>query len=225
MKISILLTTHNREQDAKTCLTKLLVQKQDDIEIILLDDCHLKNESLKSFCDVNNINYVHTGAQKNGEYKWRMPGYALNIGVKLAKADYIIIGNCEILQLDDECVSKMYAEKDKVSSPKVYDQLHESNWKQFRILESRQPWFWGMPKQIYLDIGGFDEDFIGTAFDDLDFADRVFSSLSFVEVSSQVIHLWNPHVGGGDRWMYNKNLYESRKGIVKRNVGKDWGIL
>jgi GT2 family glycosyltransferase len=225
MKISILLTTHNREQEAIYCLKSLLPQKTSDIEIILLDDHHLHTSTLQTFCDENSICYIHTGIQKNGNYLWRMPGYALNIGAKIASADYLIIGNCEILHSDKDCLNKMYEFKDSVSSPIVLRQIARDNFESFNLMPNRFPFFFGMPKHTYIDIGGFDEDFTGTAFDDADFSDRVFSLLKFNEVPSKVIHLWNSEVGTGQRWAHNKNLYETRKGIIKRNTDREWGIL
>jgi len=225
MKISILLTTHNREQEAIYCISNLLEQITNHIEVILLDDYHIYNPNLNTFCNENSIQYVHTGIQKNGQYLWRMPGYALNIGAKLAGADYLIIGNCEILHTDKDCINKMYEFKDSVSSPIVLRQKEKGNFESFNLMPNRFPFFWGLPKHMYIDIGGFDEDFTGTAFDDADFSDRILSMLKFTEIDSKVIHLWNPDVGGGDRWVHNKNLYETRKGIIKRNVDREWGVL
>ena len=225
MKISILLTTHNREPEAIYCLNNLLQQKTDDIEIILLDDHHIYSNNLNTFCTKNSIKYLHTGVQKNGTYHWRMPGYALNIGAKLSKADYLIIGNCEVVHTDLHCIEKMYAFKDSVSTPTVFGQLATNNWESFKLLNNYFPWFWGFPKETFFEIGGFDEDFTGTAFDDADFSDRMLSMLNFNVVDSKVIHLWNNEVGGGERWLHNKNLYETRRGVIKRNVGRDWGVL
>lgn len=223
--ISIALTTHNREEDCIFCLKKLLEQKTNNIEIILLNDYHIDSDNLKNFCDTHDILYIHTGIQKNGEYLWRVPGFALNIGAKQSLGEYLIIGNAEIYHLDNNCVQKMYANKKSISSPQILAQLEKNNFNLLRTYKNHLPFFWGFPKQIFLDIGGYDEDFTGIAFEDNDISDRLQSILNFNLIDSQVIHLWNTPPGAGPRWEYNKQLYESRKGTLNRNENKQWGVL
>lgn len=225
VEISIALTTHNREEDCIFCLTKLLEQKTNLIEIILLNDYHIDSENLKNFCNTHNIRYIHTGIQKKGEYLWRVPGFALNIGAKESIGNYLIIGNAEILHLDNMCIEKMFNNKKSISTPTVYAQLEKNNFKNLRTYKNYLPFFWGFPKQTFLDIGGYDEDFTGIAFEDNDISDRLRSVLNFNVIDSKIVHLWNTPPGAGPRWQHNKNIYESRQGILIRNTNKEWGIL
>jgi predicted glycosyltransferase involved in capsule biosynthesis len=122
----------------------------------------------------------------------------------------------------------MFSHKHAISTPKVLWQNYPNNFQNFKPHKNIIPFWWGFPKEIFLKIGGYDEDFIGVAFEDNDIADRLLSILPLVEVDSNVIHLWNEHIGTTthpERWDYNKKLYESRKGILYRNIEKDWGIL
>ena len=225
MKISVLLTTNNREENCILCLNKLLEQKTNEIQIILLNDWHIETNTLKNYCNKVNIDYIHTGVQKKSEYLWRVPGFALNIGVKKSLADYIIIGNAEVMHTDNSCISKMYSNKDKISTPRVLAQLEKNNFSTLRNYKNHLPFMWGLPKKTFLDIGGYDEDFTGIAFEDNDISDRLRSQLEFCTIASEIIHLWNEAPGAGPRWEYNKALYETRKGIIVRNIGKEWGKL
>lgn len=226
--ISIVLTTHNREDDCIFCLTKLLEQKNDSIEIILLNDYHLDSDNLKNFCDVNKIKYIHTGSQKNGQYLWRVPGFALNIGAKQAIGNYLIIGNAEIYHTDNNCIFKMYSEKNYVSTPQVLAQLEPKNFKVLRPYKNIIPFLWGFPKECFINIGGYDEDFTGVAFEDNDISDRLLSILPFRQIDSTVIHLWNEPIGKfthTEGWNYNESVYLRKKGTLIRNQERNWGIL
>ena len=108
MRISVLLTTYNRTHDCIVCLDALLKQKRIDIEFILLDDFHEVNPTLVKYCEENDIKYIHTGAQKKGKVHWRVPGFAYNIGAKVAQGGYLIIGGAEMFHLDIYTLEQMY---------------------------------------------------------------------------------------------------------------------
>ena len=236
MDISILLTTYGRVEDCMKCLSSLLPQKTDKIEIILLDDLHIRSPQLQAFCTKYGIIYIHTGIQKCKKPLWRVPGYALNIGAKLAKGNYLILGNAELLHKSTNTVEQM-VKTGIVSYPRLYDQPCGGNlehYKHFKRLEGRYPFFMGVPKQTFFDIGGYDEDFIGYAYEDADLCYRLELVIEHLEVDADAIHLWNERGTTARKFApnlthklveYNKNLYHGRMGIVKRNENKSWGKL
>ena len=78
----------------------------------------------------------------------------------------------------------------------------------------------------------YDEDFTGYAGDDNDFCERLIAKgLTYVRVAGQVVHLF--HEGSNDGqmhennpdWVYNWNLLKGRRGIIVRNVGREWGKI
>jgi GT2 family glycosyltransferase len=86
-------------------------------------------------------------------------------------------------------------------------------------------------KNEIMAIGGFDEDFTGYAGEDNDFIDRLKGKgLIHFRTDASAIHLY--HGGSGDgnchyenpAWVHNWNLLQSRKGILVRNVGREWGV-
>jgi glycosyltransferase involved in cell wall biosynthesis len=227
---TIILTTYNREEDCKRCLSNLIQKIPSNTEIILLDEWHLPTKSLEYFCLKNGINYLWTGIQKKLSVHWRVPGFALNIGAKRARGEYLIIGCAEIL-VESQNIVKDMVKTGVVSAPKIYD-LNEKGIP-VQELNSKLPFFLGLPKSLYIDIGGYDEDFTGYCFDDNDFSDRILSVLPFERVSGKAFHVWNVR-GAANRgdprithtaWEYNRTLYESRKGTLIRNTNKSWGML
>lgn len=232
-----MLTTYGREADCVNCLLTLLPQKTDNIEILLLDDLHTSNDKLRLFCSQHGIKYVHTGKQKNNKVLWRVPGFALNIGAKLSKGDYLILGNAEIYQVSQDTVSKMFS-TGTVAFPRVYDQPNSNakleNYKQFPRLRGDFPFFMGVPRTTFYTIGGYDEDFIGYAWEDTDLCYRLALVSGNQEVDAEVIHVWNERGMNnrsyatnlkGSMHEYNKKLFYERQGIPVRNIGKDWGVF
>ncbi len=230
---SILLTTYNRDADCITCLSRLLEQCTDEVEIILLNDLHLDSNFLKAFCVMNGIKYIHTGGQKKGKPHWRVPGFALNIGAKQATGDYLIIGNAEIYQISDNTVGLM-RDTGIVAYPRVWDQPNKNaslaSYKKFNQLR-RLPFFMGVPKSLFLEIGGYDEDFTGYAGEDGDLVRRLDKASDYKEINADVVHLWNvrgmayreyaPNLQNSFR---NKDVFGDRNTIL-RNEGREWGIL
>lgn len=231
MDISILLTTYNRNEDCMRCLDTLVPQLTDKIEVLLLDDYHIGSLKLMAYCEENDINYIHTGIQKEGSVLWRVPGFAYNIGARLAEGNYFIIGGAEIFHQSNNTIKQMHI-PNTATAPIVYDTA--KNGKKESKLNNKLPFCFGVPRTIYYDIGGYDEDMVGYCFDDNDFSDRVLSLIPFKEVDAEVIHLWNLRGASnrGDKriakksaWNYNRNLYISRKNLIKRNINQDWGML
>lgn len=90
------------------------------------------------------------------------------------------------------------------------------------------PYLIAMKKSHFMNIGGYDEDFIGTAADDNDLMDRlVESGCKYELVDADVVHLY--HGGKPDmkseRYLYNVALWKSRKGVIERNKTRLWGVL
>jgi GT2 family glycosyltransferase len=91
----------------------------------------------------------------------------------------------------------------------------------------------GMYKKEFMDINGYDEDFIGYAGDDNDFVDRLsLNGLTLIHTDAKIIHLYhgghNVHPGfhyDNPQWVYNYKLWQERKGIIKRNTNREWGKL
>jgi GT2 family glycosyltransferase len=94
------------------------------------------------------------------------------------------------------------------------------------------PFYMGVRMEVINEIGGYDEDFTGIAFDDDDFVNRLqMYGCQYKYVSGQIIHLYHERnvmensETFWQKWNYNKNIFDARKNIIKRNEGKLWGVL
>ena len=96
-------------------------------------------------------------------------------------------------------------------------------------LNSHLPFFMAMNRIHYFNIGGYDEDFTGIAWEDNDFIYRLEKyGVKQVQTSNLVVHLWHQRISLNTPeimklWHYNELLYKERFGIVNRNEGKEWG--
>lgn len=238
MEISILLTTYNRNNDCIRCLDTLKPQITDNIELILLDEWHIESDLLKQYCKENNFKYIHTGIQKGGKIKWRVPGFALNIGAKYSKGNILILGNAELYHVSTDTL-KLMNNITSITQPIILDQpinVPLSKYKTFKPLCERYPWFMGIPRKIFFNIGGYDEDFIGVAWEDTDLSSRLLKLCGEIkQVKAEAIHIWNPRGPrprkdapdlNRARFEYNKKLYYNKlDSDIVRNKDRDWGVL
>lgn len=100
----------------------------------------------------------------------------------------------------------------------------------------KMPFLMGMYKELFVEMGGYDEDYStlnAYCWDDNDFVDRLIQNkINFYKVPAEIIHLWH---GGHNidckshennpRWCIGKEIFLRKRGIIKRNVNKEWGIL
>ena len=229
-----------------------------NFEIIVLNDGI--EDDTESVCKkYSNVRYFFTG-QRNTKEKsiWRVPGFAINIGVKQAKGDVIVLSCPEIWHLTENSLGSVVAalKPNTLTSPKTiyFDDdnkilpylLSDSFNKQLEIpngfLKSHcpntgkgtaytMPFFMAMYKQDFIDIGGYDEDFTGYAGDDNDFIGRLKMTHSREFLNNvAVVHLHHEGTNMGNNsdnesWKFNYVLWRSRKGVLNRNVGREWGVL
>ncbi len=254
IKVSIIIPSYKRSHLLKWNLFSL--SKQDipfDFETIILNDgVHDDTEQLCShFKEELNLKYFFTGQRNvDGGPIWRIPGFAMNIGVKKSKGDIILLCCAEMFHVNNvvELITYVYnsPNSDKVIAlPKAKDdngrflQHLETTCGEFNIkeyysqpplLNVRFPFLMAMRRQEFVDIGGYDEDFTGMDYDDNDFVDRLLENgCHYVETEALAIHLWHQRRSCAPETMakvnHNEKLYIQRKGVVIRNVGSDWGVI
>lgn len=254
MKVSIIIPSYKRCHLLKLGLESLAKQYIPfEFETILLNDGILdQTEALSNkYAAKLNIKYIFTGKRNlNGKMLWRVPGYALNIGVKQSSGDIIIFCCAEMFHLNNSIrtLASVYngANSNKVLAiPQAKDDsgeflnhikgLHgkyDINIynKQPQLVNVKFPFFLAMKRKEFMDIGGYDEDFTGTDYDDEDIITRLLDNGCYhEETNALAIHLWHPRLTMTQerilRFNYNKKLFEDRKGIIIRNEGREWGIL
>ena len=250
MILTVLITAYQKNRHLRVTLPRICQQALDHVEVIVLDDEESPNKETQQICEQNPpVQYLHTGTRP--ELQWRIPGFALNIGAKRAQGDYLVITCAEIFHINNcidvfmhhisrgEAATSLLIPEGKLDGR---DELCLKNVEELgdvragvydkqADLDDMLPFFMCMPTQIFLGIGGYDEDFTGQAFDDNDIVDRLRASgLEYLHTHAKIVHLYHTTIYAGrqtgfpERWKYNKAVYEQRKGILRRNTGKEWGV-
>ena len=259
MDLSIIVTSFQRAHLLRWQLHSFLKQQGDfTFEIIVLNDGLEDNTQTicKQFSDKLPIRYIYTGHRNANGMKWRIPGFAINIGLKQAVGDSVIITCAEMFLLEDTILQeyvKILKSNDKaiVSTDgkddrqgfflKMINQhggesldyaLYEMDKKMgMHPLCTDYPFFLVINRQACLNIGGFDEDFLGYCWDDLDFVTRLKNSgCHSVKLPHRVVHLYHPRLRYGmqdvkDKWNYNETIYKANIHKLVRNEGREWGKL
>ena len=253
MKISIVIPSFQRSHLLKWNLLSLSKQAIPfDFETIVLNDG--MSDETETFCkqyeEQLNIKYLFTGHRNLAEQMiWRVPGFVINIGVRRSKGDIIIICCAEIFHLNStiELLANAYDSESSnkvIAIPKAKDdnraflshiEANNGNFsmdeynRQPPLINVKYPFFLAMKRDEFVGIGGYDEDFKGTDYDDQDFIERLEANgCSHVETDALAIHLWHPRLNRGisdiaPRFQLNKSLYEQRRGTIIRNTGREWG--
>jgi glycosyltransferase involved in cell wall biosynthesis len=257
MRVSIIIATFKRANLLDLGLWSLSRQNSDkDIEIVVVND-GIEDDTAKvcdSYRSIFNIKYIFSGQRNKDIIKSRIPGFALNIGVKQSSGDIIILTCPEIFHLSnsvDLIANELISNDNILATPNViyFDDDGETTNKLLldrtikvdvkKVNRNREctqatqmPYFMGMYKKAFMDINGYDEDFIGYAGDDSDLIGRLRSNgLKHQKTFAEVIHLFHGATNDGRHhynnpdWVYNYNLFMDRKGRVVRNENREWGVL
>lgn len=250
MKATVLITSHRRAHLLKFGLASLARQQTTGFEVeyvVLNDGVEDDTESVcESFKDKINVKYLFTGKNKVDE--WRVPGYAINYGVKQTDSDFLFISCAEMYHLDQTMPKMLTALKDNRKRLTIPDGRDDDGSLLEEVVNGRPiqpdqyktmiplynihlPFFMGMNRQDFVDIGGYDEDFTGCGYDDNDIVDRMkaFGNKHY-KIPARVVHLWHQRLAFHSpevdrRFKFNESLYNRKRGIIRRNIGKEWGTL
>lgn len=254
MELSILVTAFQRANLLKCHLQSLAKQtKNFEYEILVLND-GLEDDT-KSVCDQFSgqlpIKYIFTGQRNINGIQWRVPGYAINIGIKQATGKSIIITCAEMYLLNDmlmdyqsilsgnnKAIVITEGLDDRVGT--VSRQIEQQNGESIRVdidkrvgifpLHTKFPFFMGINREQVLKIGGYDEDFTGYAYDDGDFVHRLENfNCHFITLPYKVLHLYHKRLVYSDpvvkvKVAYNEKLYRERAENIQANQGREWGV-
>ena len=257
MDLSIIIPSFKREELLRWGLTSLSLQKvYSKFEVIVLNEGieDGTEEVCKKFKDKLDIKYLFTGKRNTSELKWRVPGFAINIGAKQASGRNIIISCPEIYLIEEDIIQQYINilnsipkalvitngkddadsvflnnlnDNSKISLSEMYDLSARMSF-----LNTKFPFFLGVNRKEFVNIGGYDEDFVGYCWDDKDIVDRlVWNGGHYYKVDGRIVHLFHSRVlrpGVGEKqkeWLYNQSLYNQKINQIVRNKDKAWGVL
>jgi len=246
---SVIIPSFKRPNLLKWGLFSLSQQKTKyPFEVIVLND-GIEDETeaiCNSYKDKLDIRYIFTGQRNEKEEHWRIPGYAINIGAKLAVGDVIILMCPEIYIIDNclqDMIEIMIRNKKSIAITSGFHEKHNLYAKELDStgkltlqpsnmtpLDTELPFFMAIDREDFISIGGYDEDFIGYCWDDNDIVSRLKLNKGIItKINAKVVHLNHPKLDYNknnimELWKYNKKLYDERKNIIVRNKNKVWGI-
>jgi len=196
-----------------------------------------------------NLKYFFCGQRNlDGELKFRGPGFAINIGAKLAGGDILIICNPEMFHLNNTIellTSPVLADKKRIAVPvgmrdhdaSFLNSLQENKghidpnsfYLEYAPINTHLPYLTAIHRNEFFFIGGYDEDFIGIASEDGDIMYRLLDNgCSYYQTAAKTIHLFHAGLYGPDlekRKAINYRLYRERRGQIVRNQHREWGEL
>lgn len=228
MRTSIVMATFNRPYLLGPTLESFRAQSFKDYEIIVVDDGD--DKETPTIC--TDLKYVKLNRPQTG---YKCQAYPLNVGIRQATGDVLILQNPECKHITPELIEKLSARAaDRAvfaSTMALNPDRSEQQWYCHGSYNRRPFFFCGALPRAYVErIRGFDEDFKFYGCEDDDFAYRLSDSGVQMEWADDLLvhHQWHPTNAG--EW--NSKLYEEKRrqyeageiGIV-RNLNHEWGAL
>jgi glycosyltransferase involved in cell wall biosynthesis len=216
-----------------------LDEYSEPVEIIIVDD----GSTLRPQRWDPNLNVRYIRLDRPGTN----PCLPFNIAVKAASNDTIVLTNPECLPLHNvgrmegvkgyevwSCLSmtKAMSEKgfdavDVLGHPYAATQDGGEGWYVHPKYNPRPLHFLAaMPRQSFLDIGGFDEDFrMGVAYEDDDFVRRIHLAGLPVTIRREVVlHQWHyGRTGQEGKSNVGRAIVKAQEGNRVANQGREWG--
>ena len=232
VRASVIIPTFYRDKYLDATLARIREQKAGDLEIIVIDD-GAGNETTQRICLKHRADWYWTARTVT---RWRIPGFAFNIGVQLAVADIIVLTEPEIWQVDDcmaPLIEAVEANRREIAVPRGRSLRGGGSWTTVadfnapgRTLDTTRIGFLAaMEKRPYIRIGGYDEDFTGRGRDDLDLRGRLLAyGLRIRKLDCRCLHLYHPrHQAGHYQLPSNHPIYLAKRGTIYRNGTKPGG--
>jgi GT2 family glycosyltransferase len=154
----------------------------------------------------------------------------------------MLISSPEIYHLEETIRPLLYAAEHGervLAVPQGRDDLEnkykpddEESLKLLAVLKTQLPFLMTFPYEKFMEIGGYDEDFLGYAYEDDDLVNRFLDSgYILAPVPAHIVHLFHERFSGSeavDKWKagrleLNKRLFFERRGKIVRNIGIEWG--
>jgi glycosyltransferase involved in cell wall biosynthesis len=242
MKSVLYLPCFDRDELLDKGLASIFRQRlPDGFSVVVINDGHPCDT--ETICRKHGAEYMFIGERNIGvPLLARMMGFAVNYGVKKHPADVMLVSSPEIYHIGDVIAPLVLVAgtdpkalaipdgRDDWDGKYILDD--EASYREQKPLNVKLPFLMAFQYSAFVEIGGYDEDFVGYAYEDNDLVGRFLDhGFRFAPVPARIVHLYHGRIHGHDiadkwapgRFETNMELYKSRKGTIVRNAGREWG--
>lgn len=246
MSISVVMTAYKRPKLLANTLESIRMQTRRPDEIIVVEDgfdggvtqgvcINAKNDGLP---------VKHICRKNRPELGYSNPAIPKNIGIKAATGDVLIIQCAEVMYTSPNdianLVQPLQESRGVTTVALVSARDGQGGFQEWYAGPVRSPsWFLDFCQAVrrsdVMDIGGFDEQYLGYGFDDDCFAFRLQSSgVSYRwAMNVECHHQWHPisdkdvklSEWGRSRYELMKHEIVNKKRGPQVNVGQNWGDI
>jgi len=225
--ISLVLTTFNRPSQLLATLHSVDRQRVGDSEIVVVDDGN--DARTPGICYAFDVRYLRL--QRPSSKHYRNQARPLNVGIKAAKGEIIILQNAECKHIGSNVILDLAS---RVTWNSVaFAHVTAMNRDGSRGIcycgpENPRPYFFcgAIRREWLMKLRGFDEDYQGYGYEDDDMADRLRrSGVTFEFTDIEVEHQWHSPAGLQGDLSKGEAMYAAkRQESVERNLGREWGV-
>lgn len=232
---SLVITTFNRSAQLAATLESIVPQFPD--EIVIVDDGDDSETPLvvdRLMQSYGHTRYIRLGREQSVSF--RNPSYPMNVGIRAATGDIVILQNAECRHQDPQTIQKLTAFVTPANAVFAHvvalDQSGSPLMDYCSPVQPRPYFFCGaIRRDILLRLRGFDEDFYGAGYDDDDLAARLAGEgVQFVYTDVLVHHQWHSPAGIYSDAEQMRQLFEEKCAAMirgelgtARNMGREWG--
>jgi len=236
MKFSIIIAFRDRELlRVENCLNSLVQQKYQDFEIILIDQGSTKFLSEQLIVLVNRYEKTSYNFNNTRGLYWNKSN-ALNIGIKKAKGEFVIIADVDLIfpEYFLETILQKVTDSNFITFNALY--LPEYQNPQTLLLKNFQNKFYSgfiglcvIPLKTIIEIRGYDEFYQIWGCEDEDIIKRLISAgLTRVHLLNDIIpiyHQWHISIAPihPSNWYLEMVHYLFYNESIQRNI-HHWGI-
>ena len=210
--VSVVITTKNEEKNIENCLQSIRRQTFKDIELIVVDN--FSEDKTAELAEKYHAKVYFEGNERSAQR---------NYGAKVARGEYLIYLDADMIlspTVIEECVAK--CERDNVDALYVPERIiGDGFW--IKVRDFERSFYTGtvidavrfIRRELFLEVGGFDELLIGP--EDWDF-DRKIRKISRTDVI--IVSLYH------NEGRFNMKLYLKKKGYYADGIQKyieKWG--
>jgi glycosyltransferase involved in cell wall biosynthesis len=236
--ISIVMTSYNRANLLKKTLPTITAQHtEEQVEVVVVedgDDGGLTRDVCRSYPDL--VRYVQR--KRRPELVYANPAPVINIGLRAARGDYIIVQNAECMHMDldviEQLISPLRKDPRVVTFANVAALDPNGNFQQWytHLSFSPRPFFFcgAATRECFYKLRGMEESFVGYGYDDDYFGWLLtMNGFKYMFTDALVNHQWHTQTGApgldSNRAHFDvliKEIMEGAPPISNRNR-LDWG--